>query len=154
MKELPALAFEKKNGQSLVEVVASIGIILLILTGIITATTYSVRNARFAKNQSQATKFANEVKEWLRSQRDELDWNTFYSEKATGGEGFTYCFNQETLSWPEVGPCSGYDLKGMFKRQVVLKQIASDQVLVTINVFWQAESGEHKSTLETYLTQW
>jgi len=154
MKVLAELAVNN-SGQSLVEVIAAIGIVLLILTGIITATTYSVRNARFAKTQSQATKLANELNEWIRSKRDELGWDTFKDEKAAD-PGSTYCFNDSTISssWPSLGPCLNYSLNNIFKREAILERVSDEHVTVKINVYWQSESGEHKSSLETYLTNW
>jgi len=149
MKVLLIVANQK--GQSLIEAVATLGIILLILTGIITATTYSIRNSNYAKTQSQATKYATELTEWFRSQRDDQDWATFLARTNT------YCFNDVSIEWPIItGACSvsDYSLESKYKREATLTRASASAVTINITVSWQDESGIHQSNLETYLTQW
>ena len=45
-------------GQSLVEVLAAVGMVGLVLLGIVAGVTIAIRSATFAKNQSLATKFS------------------------------------------------------------------------------------------------
>ena len=47
-------------GQSLLEVMVALAVSTLVLTSLVSAVVVSVRNARFAKNQSLATKYAQE----------------------------------------------------------------------------------------------
>ena len=60
-------------GQSLFEVVFAVAIAAMILVGIVSLATTSTRNSIFSRNNSQATKYAQEVVEWLREERDK-DW--------------------------------------------------------------------------------
>jgi Tfp pilus assembly protein PilV len=83
-------------GQSLFEVLVAVGISALILLGVVSLATSSVRNSNFSKNNSQATKYTQEEMEWLREQRD-ADWSAFMSSVGGGG-----CSG--TLSWG--GNCS------------------------------------------------
>jgi len=129
----------KEKGQSLIEVVAALAIALLVLLALVRVTIVSMRNANFAKNQALATQYAQEAMEWIRSQRD-ADWGNLSAN--------TYCLN--TLSW-STGTC-GYTLDGIFKREAVLTPDGTDKFLVTVTVSWA--SGEHKSELTSYLTEW
>jgi len=151
-----ACSLGANKGQSLIEIVAALGIILLILTGVITATTFSIKSSRFSKTQSMATKYANEMNEWIRSQRDTTSWTEFRDSRSSLDPGTTYCFNDTPTSWPSSGLCPGYALKSMFKRQATLinEGGAQNKITIKIEVEWQDESGIHKSELETFLTEW
>src|SRR3989304_3745944 len=82
-------------GQSLYEVVFAIGIAAIIITGVLVVSTTSVRNSTFSKNNSQATKYAQEAMEWLRAERD-VDWAIFYGHAGSCNIG--------SLGW---GACGG-----------------------------------------------
>lgn len=58
------------RGSSLIEVIISATVGVLVVTALTFATIFSIRNANFAKNSAQATKFAQEGLEWVRSGRD------------------------------------------------------------------------------------
>lgn len=55
------------KGQSLLELVVGISLIAAVLTALVVTTTYSLRNTQFSKNQSLATKFAQENLEKVRT---------------------------------------------------------------------------------------
>lgn len=132
------------SGQSLVEVMVAVAILALVLTALVLGTTVAMRNANFSKNQAQATKYAQQVMEWMRSERNQ-SWDTFASH--TG----TFCLN--SLSWSS-GSCVGYDLDSVFKREVVLSGDAT-KIQAAIVVSWQGTSGKiHQSKLTSYFTKW
>lgn len=55
------------KGQSLLELVVGISIVAVVLIALVVTTTYSLRNTQFSKNQSLATKFAQENLEKVRT---------------------------------------------------------------------------------------
>lgn len=59
-----------EKGQSLIEVIVAATVGILVVTALTFATIFSLRNANFAKNSEQATKFAQEGIERLRTGRD------------------------------------------------------------------------------------
>ncbi len=59
-----------QKGQSLIELVVVIAVILIVVGALVFATIASLRNASFAKNQTQSTKLAQEGLEKIRSLRD------------------------------------------------------------------------------------
>lgn len=58
------------KGQSIIEVLVAFVILTFVLTGIVIAGLYSVRNTQFARNKSIATKLASEQLERVRVKRD------------------------------------------------------------------------------------
>ena len=63
-------------GQTLVETVIASGIAVMVLVTLVAGVTVSLRNVQFARNKAQATKYAQEASEAVRSIRDR-DWNQF-----------------------------------------------------------------------------
>lgn len=58
------------TGQSLVELIVVIAVIVIVAGALVFATIASIRNAQFAKNQAQATKLAQEGLERVKTGRD------------------------------------------------------------------------------------
>lgn len=59
-----------EKGQSLLELVVVIGVVVIVVGALVFATIASLRNASFSRNQAQATKLAQEGLEWVRLGRD------------------------------------------------------------------------------------
>lgn len=59
-----------EKGQTLMELVVVVAVIVVVVGALVFATIASLRNANFAKNQAQATKLAQEGIERVRSGRD------------------------------------------------------------------------------------
>ena len=123
------------RGQSLIEVVAAIGILSLIVAASIFGTTVAVRNSNSAKNQVLATKYASETMENTRKARD-LDWDSFWQKKGT----------------EENSSIAGTN----FSRKIKYEDIsggANDKMKVTAAVSWTDSVGVHKSELVSYFTK-
>lgn len=120
-----------EKGQTLVEVVVALGVAVLVIIALVAATTTSVRNAQFAKNQSLATKYAQEGMEKVRALRDQNP-TTFWSKTGT---------ETETL--------------GIFTRKITYNEIIDNQKMeVTVTVSWTEGSVTHKSEQVSYFTNW
>lgn len=137
------------RGQTLFELVIAVGVAVLVVTGIVALVTLSLRNANFARDQAQATRYAQEALEWLRSERNN-GWNTFYSRMATS---LTWCF--DVLSWSSPGPCgSGSVITGTkFARRAVFSVVeANRSISAQVLVSWTDSQGTHQSKVETIFT--
>lgn len=134
---------ENSSGQSLLEVVVALGVTTLVLTALVSVVTVAVRNARFAKNQSLATKYAQEGIEAARTIRDR-DW----SQLANGIHGLFWDGSQWSFSGSSDSPSSG------FTRVVDVSEPLASQKLVTVTVSWSEGGRTHQSRLTTYLTEW
>lgn len=147
----------REKGQSLIEVLTALAVVLLVIVALIRATTTSMKGSDFAKTQASATSYGQEAIEWIRAERDK-SWDDFYS-KATPDPGLVYCLNSglTLLSELSEGACTGddsYSLDGKFKREATLTDLGGNKIEVKVTVSWQDSSGDHQSQLSTYLTNW
>ena len=144
--------FKYQRGQSLIEVLAALAVILLVIVALIRATTISMKSGDFSKTQALATSYAQEAIEWVRAERDK-NWNEV-ADLATPDPGSKFCLND--LSWLDSNPCSDFELAGRFKREVTLIAVGEEgnKVEVKVVLSWQDASGDHQSQLTTYLSNW
>ncbi len=152
------MLFYKKHlrqGQSLIEAVVAIAVVSLVLVGLISAVTFSLANVQFSRNKAGADKYAQEVIEWLRSERETLGWSDFYDKAQNAGT--TYCLN-DLASWLVAGACTpGSTISGtIFTREVFLDGNGGikDQVSVKVTVSWQQGSRRSENVVNTYLNKW
>jgi Tfp pilus assembly protein PilV len=156
-----------QKGQSLFEVLFSVAITALILTGVVSLATSAVRNSSFSRNNSVAARMAQEANEWLRSQRD-TDWATFYSYVSSYQN---YCLNN--LNWTNTGSCNTSSVSdsvggsSIFFREVnfmcgpnfnnwMSECVTSDPdtIEAQVSVSWTDSQGEHTVSTSTRFTDW
>ncbi|MCH7641076.1 hypothetical protein IID22_02695 [Patescibacteria group bacterium] len=159
------------RGQSLFEVLFAIAISALILVGVVTVVADSIRNASFARNQALATRYVQEVSEWLRAERD-AEWATFVGQATTSTD---WCLSD--LSWTSPSSniaCGASDFIGstIFIRDVTfecfepnsspppefLSVFCSDPdvniIRTTIAVSWTDTQGLHEARSVARYTDW
>ncbi len=78
-----------ERGQTLMELIVVTSVSVIIIGALVFATISSLRNAQFSKNQSQATKLAQEGIERVRSARDRNDPITIGGSSVTSWNGDT-----------------------------------------------------------------
>ena len=120
-----------KSGISLLEVIIAMTISIILISGLVLATTTSIRNSQFAKSQTLATKFAQEAMEKVRAYRDQNTWATF-----TGG-------------------CTPYNpgaVPAQFTRIKTCSLLDPDKMQVIVTVSWTDPMGTHKSELTSYFS--
>lgn len=93
----------KNQGQSLLEVVIALGIIVVVLVGLVRVTTLSVRNTSSSQNEAQTARYGTEVSEWLKNEKDILGWVSFKDATATSHPG-TWCLPSSPLTIFPDGP--------------------------------------------------
>ena len=142
------LQFSKQSGQTLVELVVVLAIVGMIVTGIVSITAISVRNARFTKDQASASRYTQEAMEWIRQQRD-TNWSTFSARS-----GRTYCMN--FLYWDITNPCTGSQVvpNTTYIRTATLITLDASSIQVEVEVSWTDARGSHQSRMSTILTSW
>lgn len=159
--------FKNESGFGLLEVVVSLGVILFVMLSLISMVSRSFDAASYARNKSLATKYAQEVIEWLRLQRNS-SWGTLYNIKAGNAPaGIVYTLNCDldlNLGWTFTGTQCGSstidDQYDIFNRQVTLIKSGSsppfnnDSITVRVVVSWSQGSRPSDVSLETSLTKW
>lgn len=161
-----------EKGQTLLELVVVIAVIVIVVGALVFATVASLRNASFAKNQTQATKLAQEGLEKIRSLRDrDTDGSINYNDgvqsayKFSGlwaidlscsvGNCYFYFNSSNTILIGNATPVN-YEIipPDNFRRQFFIEDYTdgTKQKKITAVVSWTDFSGPHESRLTTILS--
>lgn len=163
--------FTKVNqkGQSLLELTIALGIATMIISALTVTTLVSLRNSQFAQNQLQATKFAQDGLELIKTARSKncpisANGNTYY------------WYNDPSLIWsyqvsnPNIqymsvdlssSPCIVFSnslnpqILGNLSRSITVTDSlpgVADSKVITSTVTWSDISGSHESKITTILT--
>lgn len=130
---------QKDSGFSLIEVLVFVSILSLFFVAAATVVTVSLRNMKINEKKIVATRYAEDLSEWLRSERD-VDWTQFVNNYADK----TYCFNTDLPDWFSAMPPSACNYSfsaNNFKRYATLTKISETQVDVLLHVEWQDSIG-------------
>lgn len=141
----------KKNfsrGQTLVEAVVVVGIVVLLVTGLIAGTTASLRSAQSGRTRTQAVSLAQEGIEIVRGIRDE-NWNTFATY--TG----SYCLGDDRVLTINAATCAPNITtpEGTLARSVSFEW-QDPKMVVTASVSYPEGETNRDVTLTTYFTEW
>lgn len=155
-------------GQSLLEVIVVVAVTVIVVGALVFSTITGLRNAAFAKNQSQATKLAQEGLEKIRSlrDRDEQD-KVYYDDTKQQADQFSDLWNirlscqSNNCYFILVGDIlrnvnSFSNVEHVEKglgRRIEIEDIAdgSKEKKITAIVSWTDFSGSHQSSLTTIL---
>ena len=157
-------SIKKQQAFSLVEVIVFVSILSMFFVLAVSVITFSLRDMKVNEHKIIATMYADELMEWLRSQK-EVDWETFYTKADI--EGPVYCFNNQITSTTNItdfarGGC-GINYNGVqgqdpqiFKRQATLETVAglSNQINVLVEVEWKELGNSYKVPIKSVLTLW
>lgn len=127
-------------GQSLIEVVTALSVVMLVITALAVVVTLSIANAKFSQNQTQASKYSQEVLEKLREYRDKHKWKEF-TDTCNGGS---------SLSLPALPSAN-------WTRSIICNPCSEsvETCAVVVTVGWTDAKGRiHKSELKTNFTSW
>lgn len=159
-----------EKGQTLLELLAVISVMVIVVTALVFATISSLRNSQFAQNQNQATKLSQEGLEKLRSLRDRnLPGSVDYTKAdSTHTSSFSdlwpitftcptscYFFLNSGNTTLTGGTATNFEtVSTIFKRQFQIEDVpglGATQKKVTSTVQWTDYSGTHQSVLTTIL---
>lgn len=156
------------KGQSLFEVVVAIAISALVLGGIVSLATNSIRNSAYSKNQSLASGYAQQATEWLRGQRDS-DIASFFDKAGPVGGTTTYCLSDSLAadlksrnSVASSSSCIDTIINTGFIRWVTFSPTTKPSpsggtlnlVEADVTVTWSDSQGLHKVTSATSFSDW
>ena len=151
------------SGQSLVEVVVSIGIAVILAISLITTSLITQKSSRSARNNSQATKLVQQTLEQLRVLRDRKGFSVTTFPSAPTATCFTFNSTDPDLdNWALSAAASCPSLQTIpldvttFNRNIeMINQGASNEKrLITVTVSWD-ESGQARMVKsQTFLSLW
>jgi type II secretory pathway pseudopilin PulG len=139
--------FRGQKGQTLVEAIVVIGIVVLLVTGLIAGTTMSLKTARTSKTRTQAVKYSQEAIEVIRSKRDE-NWNTFI------GFNGQYCIDSNGNLESVLSGCSTIVTPDGTYVRTILFTPNIFRMVVLVTVHYPDETENKPIVLTTYFTQW
>lgn len=134
MKDLLPIA-RNQAGQSLVELLAALSVIVLVLFSLVKVATLSLNNSSYSKQKAQAAKYAQEGIEKTRAYRDANIWSTFSNSCPS---------LQATLNLPA--------LPSPFSRTITCVNIDSTKSEVKVIISWTDNKGTHTSKTSSYFT--
>ena len=139
---------QSQNGQSLVEVVVAVGVVILLVTGLIVGTTSSIRGSEFSTYKSRALKYAQEAIEITRGMRD-TSWASLAAKSGV------WCLDKAGVWSQPGGATCTTNIDGFFTRSVTFTWDAvNNRMTADATVTWSDGSGTHTSELVTYFTEW
>lgn len=89
-KTLLHLLRSSNSGQTLIEVVVAVGLVVLVLTTLASGIAIGVRNNRVARDQASAKEYVRQSLEWARNIRDQAGWEA-YATIIKSTNGGVYC---------------------------------------------------------------
>ena len=138
--------FVGQKGQTIVEAIVVIGIVVLLVTGLIAGTTISMKTARSGQTKSQAINLADQGVEIVRAIRDS-NWTVF---AALNGQ---YCLGTSGQLTPP--PCAADIVtEGAAFTRSVQFVLQGETMIVTVSVNTADGSLIQPIVLTTYFTQW
>ena len=163
-----------EKGQSLLEIAVTIGVIVIIVTGLAITTINGLKNSQFSKNQVQATKLAEDTiqKPKTIKTRDlavcgpatATKWSDIWASVCPADSPCRYILKENPSSMVCSGPDSPFWLESqpalpditsiIFERQIVVEDYATDQKKVTVIIKWVDTAGSHQSQLVTVLAKY
>ena len=156
------------QAQSLFEVLFAVAIAAIILVGVVSLSTTSIRNTTLSNSNALATKYSQEAVEWLRGERD-ADFLDFLDHAI---DHDSYCLSN--LNWDDSGVCSGAEFitDTPFLRSLsfvcyktdpadseLFVNVACDDVDVNnmeavVETMWTDAQGEHSIRTVSRFTNW
>lgn len=137
---------------SLIEVLIFASILSLFFVAAAAIMTVSLRNMKFNEHKILATRYGEELLEWLRGEKED-DWKVFFNKALPNTKN--YCFNTSPIPdvWPAEGLCdtNNYSLVTFLKRETLLSVSATDEKQLTANITvqWKELGNTHSVTLKS-----
>ncbi len=139
------------KGFSLVEVLVFVVVVSIFFTAAASIASYLIRTSKVNERKLIATRYADELIEWLRSEK-EIDWVAFSAHGDSAGT-VQHCFG--TLSWSS--PSCNIDT--VLTRRAYLKQIRDPsnyvyQIQASVEVNWTESGKNYTVPLKTTFSVW
>jgi len=158
-------SFLKKQflGQTLIETVTALAVVIILVSSLVSMSIASVRSATISRNRSVASQLSYQEIERLRYLRDNLltDWTSF--KTTLSGSGCTISCNTGTANPPSVGgltanprsePNASIGVDYTINLKVEMIPGTPEYELATATVSWTDSLGDHSEKITTQLTDW
>ncbi|MBI3577582.1 prepilin-type N-terminal cleavage/methylation domain-containing protein [Candidatus Gottesmanbacteria bacterium] len=138
-----------KKGQTLIEIIVAMAVVVLLVTGLVAGATATLKAAQYGRAKSLAASLAQEALEKARGLRDG-GWETFSTYGSVGGT--TWCLDKAG-NWTQAsGSCSA-NIDNLYSRTVVFTW-QDPKMKVDVAITWTDGSYTYRVDQTTYFTQW
>lgn len=143
---------QNQKGIGLVEVIAALGISVIVITSLVSLSLTTLRSSLQSKLLLEATKIANKEVEALRSYRDRsLTWDQFIID-------ITPCIaaqcNMTDLNTVTTGAGTINSNGQTLTKSFTLTQETEDLIKVEVEVLWSVGPQAKNTHIYTYLSNW
>lgn len=155
-----------KQGTSIIEVVIATALISVAIISALSLANYSQKQNKYARDLAEATKYASEGADWIRTERNNLGWASIASKTQADQSNnlATYCLdslpsasnNQDFLDLtPGECQASNFIPTTRYLRVMTVdtSNISNGILKILLVVSWM-EDLERQATIELELSQW
>jgi len=137
------------SGQTFVEVIIIVSIVIIIITALVSGTIASLKITGYNALKSQATKYAQDGIELSRKERD-ASWSVFYNRSQPPK---TWCVDKVGV-WSQQSPCP-VNIDNTFTRSIQLSYDGVNQrIEARVIVTWRDGAEIRSSKITTFFTNW
>lgn len=141
---------------SIIEVVIAAALISVAIIAALSLSNSSQRQNSYARDLAEANKYATQLADWVRSQRDQVGYATLAAKNQN--DTSSYCLNTLPSTFSLLGSPGSCDPNSFitgtqFQRVLTVDNTVSGKVKATITVSWQ-DSNTRTAQIEMELTQW
>ncbi len=126
-----------RKGQMLLEVVLALAIVTVVMVALVQLSTRSVKNSDYSRSQAEATSYASEAMEWIRSDRNTKGWGAWWNDHPCGPT----C---------DVVIGNGYTVHADINQVPGMPQ----QMTVSVTVSWDQGGVSHSAKQDAIFTQY
>ena len=141
---------KNRPGTSIIEIIIATALISMAIIAALSLTNHSQKQNTYAKGLAEATGYASQAADWIKTEKDTLGWETINTQAA--GD---YCLNTFPADFSALtsGDCNLASFIGetKFQRKMTLIK-SSGTINVVITVSW-LEQIERQAKLEMELIQ-
>lgn len=146
-------------GQSMIEVIISVGVAVILAVSLITTSLVTQRSARSARNNAQATKLVQQNLEQVRIFRDRQGFDSLPQDASCYTLGTV---DQDPQNWQFYTTWCSTDPQGevitldntAFFRKIAVSSSGADKKLIAVTVSWTESGGTQSVVSQTILSSW
>ncbi len=155
------------KGFTLIETMVALGILVFVLTGMVSLIIMNITSARNIEKNLIAGNLAQEALEVVRSMRDNdwLEGNDFGDFILVSGDEYSVQWNDtnlirglagQPLNFDEATGIYSYDSgeETIYSRRVLIEKVTDKEIKVLVTVEWILRSGPAQLQAESHLFDW
>ncbi len=139
----------RQQGQTMVEIIVAIGVVVLLATGLIAGATITIKSAQFGKSKTLAARYSQEALEKARSLRDS-GWESFVLYGSPSGK--QWCLDKLGI-WTETSVSCPVNIDNFYTRSVIFVW-QEPNMKVDVATTWLDGTKIYRVDMGTILTQW